>query len=196
MIEARVAPLPIDHPGGDNLEGTADVVREHLTEEETQALLRDVSAAYGARINEVLLSALARSLSGWTGETKFRLELEGHGREPPFEDVDLSRTVGWFTTIYPVTIEIDPSQDDRHTLLSIGRQLRRVPDQGMSYATSSDLPEALRSADLIFNYLGQFDHVVAGSRLFKFAAESAGAWHHPRARRTHAIEVLVRVGGG
>ena len=196
VIEARVAPLPIDYVGGDNLEGTADVVREHLAEEETQALLQDVSAAYGARINEVLLSALARSLSSWTGEAKFRLELEGHGREPPFGNVDLSRTVGWFTTIYPVTIEIDPSQDDRQTLLSIGRQLRRVPDQGMSYATSSELPEALRSADLIFNYLGQFDHVVAGSRLFKFAAESAGAWHHPRARRTHAIEVLVRVVAG
>jgi non-ribosomal peptide synthase protein (TIGR01720 family) len=152
--------------------------------------------AYGARINEALLTALARSLANWTGGSRFRLELEGHGRELPFGGVDLSRTVGWFTTIYPVLLDVDPKLDDRNALRSIGRLLRRVPDQGISYALASKLHEASPPIELIFNYLGQFDQTVDGSTLFKFAAESAGAWHAPRAHRTHAIEVVVRVADG
>ena len=196
VIEEDVTTLPIDYPGGDNLEGTADVVVERLAEEETQALVRDMPTAYDARINEVLLTALARSLANWTGGSRFRLELEGHGREVPFGGVDLSRTVGWFTTIYPVLVDVDPKLDDRNALRSIGRQLRRVPDQGISYALASNLHEAPPPIELIFNYLGQFDQTVDGSTLFKFAAESAGAWHAPRAHRTHAIEVIVRIASG
>ena len=196
VMEADVTTLPIDHPGGDNLEGTADVVVERLAEQETQALVRDMPTAYDARINEVLLTALARSLAKWTGGSRFRLELEGHGRELPFGGVDLSRTVGWFTTIYPVLLDVDPKLDDRNALRFVGQKLRRVPDQGISYALASSSHEQAPPIDFIFNYLGQFDQTVDGSTLFKFAAESAGAWHAPRARRTHAIEVLARIAGG
>jgi amino acid adenylation domain-containing protein/non-ribosomal peptide synthase protein (TIGR01720 family) len=193
VVETDVAPLPIDHPFGDNLEGAADVVVSSLEVEETEAVLRDVPAAYGTQINDVLLTALARCLSVWTGRFAFRIELEGHGREDLFEGVDLTRTVGWFTTIYPVRLEITPGQDDGAALRSMRDQLRKVPDRGMSYGLLREIARAQPLAELIFNYLGQFDQVVAGSTLFNFATESTGAWHSPRARRTHAVEVLVRV---
>ncbi len=196
VVEADALPLPVDHPGGDNLEGTAELVLLSLDVEETETLLRDVPATYGTRINDVLLTALARGLSVWTGRHEFRIELEGHGREDLFDGIDVSRTVGWFTAIYPVRLEIAPGQDDGAALRSVRDQLRKVPDKGMSFGLLPELAPAHPLADLIFNYLGQFDQVVAGSTLFAFAAEGAGAWHSPRARRTHALEVLVRVAAG
>jgi non-ribosomal peptide synthase protein (TIGR01720 family) len=196
VLDAGVTALPVDHPGGANLEGTAEVVSLRLDADETEALLKELPAAYGTQINDVLLTALARGLSAWTGGHAFRVEVEGHGREDVFDGVDLTRTVGWFTTIYPVKLEIAPGQDEGAALRSVRDQLRLVPDRGMSFCAFRDAGSGGDHAELIFNYLGQFDQVVAGSRLFAFAEESAGAWHSPAASRTHAIEVLARVAKG
>ena len=172
----------------DNLEGKACSVRRRLTSEETRALLQRVPASYHTQVNDVLLTALGRALQHWTGGEAFRIDLEGHGREDLFGDVDLSRTVGWFTTMFPVRLELDANLGEGEALKSVKEQLRRVPDRGMSYGllrylrddseTRAALAQAPRS-DLLFNYLGQFDQVVAGSNLFGFAAESTGPWHSP-----------------
>src|SRR5205807_1974650 len=77
---------------------------------ETLTLLMEVPAAYRTQINEVLLTALARTLGQWTGASSVLLDLEGHGREEIFAGVDLSRTVGWFTTIFPVALDLKESQ--------------------------------------------------------------------------------------
>jgi hypothetical protein len=102
----KPAALPVDFPGGKNDLASAESVVVSLSPEETGALLSEVPAVYRTQINDVLLTALAQSFRNWTGETGLLLELEGHGREELFSDVDLSRTVGWFTTIFPVWIEI------------------------------------------------------------------------------------------
>ena len=91
-------------------------------------------------------------------------------------------------------------------LKSVKEQLRDVPDRGLSYGLlryfggdsepRAALVAATPQSDLLFNYLGQFDQVVAGSELFGFAAESTGPWHGPTARRTHALEVLCLVRDG
>ena len=189
----------------DNLEGEACSVRRRLTSEETRALLQRVPASYHTQVNDVLLTALGRALQHWTGGEAFRIDLEGHGREDLFGDVDVSRTVGWFTTMFPVRLELDANVGEGEALKSVKEQLRRVPDRGMSYGllrygrddskTRAALSQAPRS-DLLFNYLGQFDQVVAGSKLFSFAAESTGPWHSPRSRRTHTLEVLCLVRAG
>ena len=189
----------------DNLEGEACSVRRRLTSEETRALLQRVPASYHTQVNDVLLTALGRALQHWTGGEAFRIDLEGHGREDLFGDVDVSRTVGWFTTMFPVRLELDANLGEGEALKSVKEQLRRVPDRGMSYGllrygrddskTRAALAQAPRS-DLLFNYLGQFDQVVAGSNLFGFAAESTGPWHSPRSRRTHTLEVLCLVRAG
>ena len=62
--------------------------------------------AYRTRIQDLLLTALVEALAPWTGERRAWLDLEGHGREERFADLDLSRTVGWFTTIYPVVLDL------------------------------------------------------------------------------------------
>lgn len=188
-----------------NLEAEARSINSHLTSEETQALLQRVPQAYRTQINDVLLSALGRALQQWTGGAAFRFDLEGHGREDLFGDVDVSRTVGWFTTLFPVRLELGTSQSEGEALKSVKEQLRGIANRGMSYGLlrySSDDAETraalsqMPRSDLLFNYLGQFDQVVSDSKLFSFAAESTGPWHCPASRRTHALEVLCLVRAG
>ena len=66
-----------------------------------------VPAVYNTQINDVLLTALGRAWAKWTGSRTLYTNLEGHGRENLFEDVDVSRTVGWFTSIFPVAFGIE-----------------------------------------------------------------------------------------
>src|SRR5207253_4126027 len=98
--EAR--PVPTDYPDGANLGEMTESFTVELSEQETRQLLQQVPAAYRTQINDVLLTALGRTLREWTGRRQVLVELEGHGREEIFEDVDLSRTVGWFTTTAPL----------------------------------------------------------------------------------------------
>ena len=79
-------------------------LRVTLGSDETAALLQDVPGVYRTQVNDVLLAALSAVLGGWTGREQVLVDLEGHGREEIFDGVDLSRTVGWFTTLFPVTL--------------------------------------------------------------------------------------------
>src|SRR6185295_4340563 len=113
-------------------------------------------------IGDLLLTALVEAFSPWTGRDELLVELEGHGREALFEGVDLSRTVGWFTTIYPVRLKRAPGGLGE-ALMGIKEQLRRVPQRGIGYGMLRYLAgETLESeAEVGFNYLGQFDQVLA-----------------------------------
>ena len=185
--------LPADGAGhGQNSEGLAQTVTVSLDEAETETLLQRVPAAYRTQINDVLLTALALALRAWTGREAHRVDMEGHGREEWIGPVDLSRTVGWFTTLYPVALDLEGAQDEGSALKIVKEGLRDVPDRGLSYGIlryAADDPAVGRQlaaappAELLFNYLGQFDQVVAGSELFRFADEPTGAWH---GRRTSA----------
>ncbi|MFD0624439.1 condensation domain-containing protein [Streptomyces sanglieri] len=85
-----------------NTAGSEDTVSVRLDGRTTAALLQSAPGAYRARVNEVLLAALGRALADWTGQDRVAVALEGHGREEAVvEGADLSRTVGWFTTVFP-----------------------------------------------------------------------------------------------
>jgi len=107
-LEARN--LPVDDEAGKqyNTVATANDVTVTLDEEQTRTLLQKVPAAYNTQINEVLLTALAETLTQWTENLTISLDLEGHGREDLFSEVDLSRTVGWFTSLFPVILRLPP----------------------------------------------------------------------------------------
>jgi aryl carrier-like protein len=115
--------LPVDFPASGNLIADEDFVSFELTAEETTELLQTVPTTYHSRVDEALLSALVRALADWTGSPRLRVDLEGHGREPLFEDVDVSRTVGWFTTLYPVVLEAGDA-DPGAALVSAKERLR------------------------------------------------------------------------
>jgi amino acid adenylation domain-containing protein/non-ribosomal peptide synthase protein (TIGR01720 family) len=188
---------------GISLEGHARTVAVSLGDEETQALLREVPEAFQTRIDDVLLTALARAFARWTGSRSLLLDLEGHGRGDLLPDLDLSRTVGWFTAIYPVLLETGDGgpEDD---LKSIKEQLRRVPAGGAGYGLLryGGPPEIagplarLPQAQVIFNNLGQLGALGGEETLFRAARESAGAIRSPRARRRHLLGIYANLFAG
>jgi len=193
--EAAAAELPLDHATGPNCEESTETVTAMLTTEQTELLLRRVLAAYHSQINDLLLTALGESFCAWTGRESMLVDVEGHGRED-IGAIDVARTVGWFTTIYPVRLTLNSGARMDESLQSIKTQLRQIPDKGIGYGLLREQLAGLPQAQVLFNYLGQFDQVVAASRLFSFAPEQVGLWHHPEGKRTHVIEVLARIAGG
>ncbi|HZN06889.1 MAG TPA: amino acid adenylation domain-containing protein, partial [Pyrinomonadaceae bacterium] len=172
--EAAV-PLPIDFSDRRNLEGETRTVTVALSVAETRALLRDVAQVYGTQINDVLLTALLDAVTHWTGGDAVLIELEGHGREDLFDDVDLSRTVGWFTSAFPVVLEAKAGLSPAAMLQSVRQQLREIPRQGVGYGLLRYVHDddsvaheicRLPVPEISFNYLGQLDQVLDGSALF------------------------------
>src|SRR5262249_15681149 len=145
----QVRSIPRDYDG-ENLVSSASAVVESLSREETEALLQEVPSVYHTQINEVLLSALALALGEWSHSRVVLVDVEGHGREPISERVDVSRTVGWFTTIYPVLLEVNGNRNQAGEVVKqVKEQVRGIPGQGLGYG--------------VLRYLGS-DHVATRLR--------------------------------
>src|SRR5439155_25286350 len=123
-------PLPVDAYEANTVASTS-WVSVRLDPQLTRALLQDVPGVYRTQVNDVLLAALGRVLAGWTGHDLVLVELDGHGREDLFDGVDLSRTVGWFTTMFPVALHLPDDADWGTTVKVVKEQLRAVPGRGL-----------------------------------------------------------------
>ena len=186
-----------------NTVGSARILRTVLDRDSTRVLLQEVSKFYRAQINEVLLAAMAVTFCRWKEASTLRVDIEGHGREELFDDVDTSRTVGWFTTIFPVTLEIPvaPTIDASFIETAITRvkeQLRAIPRKGIGYGLlrylndSTEILEQLgriSRAEVSFNYLGRFDSIVSDHFLYRLANEAAGQSRSPDGLRQYLFEV-------
>jgi non-ribosomal peptide synthase protein (TIGR01720 family) len=178
-----VPALPADGEGEPGL-GSSRHVTVRLEPEETRLLLQDVPAAYGAQINDVLLCALAQAVGAWTGGTRTRVALESHGRaEEVGPGLDLTRSVGWFTSIHPVVLDTAGAAGFAERVARIRAQLRAVPALGVGYgalrwlAPDGELRRALAAQpepELVFNYLGQFDQDLAPGMDIRFAGGPKG----------------------
>jgi non-ribosomal peptide synthase protein (TIGR01720 family) len=186
--------LPLDAPltlDGNRAVRVANMAELSFTLErkQTEALLQQVPAAYHIQINDVLLAALLLAYRRWSGQESLLLTLEGHGREELFEQLELSRTVGWFTSVYPLLLHVSESEGkDLGTLLkAVKEQLRAIPERGVGYCILRYLGEEkvqqqlaeLPQAQLNFNYLGQTDALMEQTEtIFKIAQESPGLMQH------------------
>jgi amino acid adenylation domain-containing protein/non-ribosomal peptide synthase protein (TIGR01720 family) len=195
-----VFPLPLDYQGEakSNIVAHAKTVSFTLTEEQTRLLLQEVPQAYNTQINDILLTALVQAFSHWTGSDRLLLDMEGHGRENVIESVNLSRTVGWFTSIYPVFLTLENLDHPGECLKSIKEQLRQIPnrgfDYGIGYYLNSDLTiqsqlKNYPKAQVSFNYLGQFTSHQIGDIGWKLSQESSGSIHSPLGQRSHLIAI-------
>ncbi|HET9362168.1 MAG TPA: condensation domain-containing protein, partial [Vicinamibacterales bacterium] len=198
--EAGVEPLPRDVPDGENTYGSKATVSSSLTASETQLLLDDARKAWNARVDELLLTATTQAFCKWSGQSALLLELEGHGREEFIEGIDVSRTAGWFTTIYPVALQIRPGARPGDAIRTVKEQLRAVPNNGMNFGLlrylspeSGPRLERLPHAEIVFLYLGTADQAEPGSSLFTQAAESRGPAHAPANARPHLMELAAGV---
>jgi amino acid adenylation domain-containing protein/non-ribosomal peptide synthase protein (TIGR01720 family) len=205
LSDAQPTLPPRDHADGENLESSARTVKVSLDAERTRALLSEVPKTYNTQINDVLLTALVHALSGWTGERNLLLNLEGHGREEIGEGLDLSRTVGWFTTDYPVQLVEPAPYEPGAALRSIKEQLRGVPRQGFGFGVTRTLDpdparrklfDALPRPVIGFNYLGQFDQMFREDARFAYSAAPVGAVQASGGRRVFALEAYGLVSQG
>ncbi|WP_339452278.1 non-ribosomal peptide synthetase [Pseudomonas sp. JAI120] len=196
------AALPVAHPHGLRRNRDADTVSVRLDAEHTRQLLQQAPSAYRTQVNDLLLTALARVLCRWTGHASALIQLEGHGRESLFDEVDLTRSVGWFTSAYPLRLTPHVRQGD--SIKAIKEQLRAVPHKGLGYGVLRYLAEdackqsmaTLPSAQITFNYLGQFDQSFGADALFHPLDESAGLAHDPDAPLPNELSVDSQVYGG
>jgi amino acid adenylation domain-containing protein/non-ribosomal peptide synthase protein (TIGR01720 family) len=177
--------VPVDAKGANTARWTRTVTAG-LDAEETRSLLQDLPGVYRTQVNDVLLAALGRVLGRWTGRDRVLVDVEGHGREDLL-GVDLTRTVGWFTSIFPVALD-GRDGDWAATLKSVKERLRGVPRRGLGYGALRYLggAEDTGRRQVGFNYLGQFDR--PGGESFHAAGLSAAA--NPDAERPYLIEVV------
>ncbi|MFT3764376.1 MAG: amino acid adenylation domain-containing protein [Minicystis sp.] len=198
---AVAARLPVDLDRGENDERSARNVMVSLGAEETEQLLRQVPDAYRTQINDILLTALAQAFAAWTGAPGALFDFEGHGREEIFEDCDVTRTVGWFTTVYPVAIELPSAGDLGAAIKSVKEQLRAVPGRGLGYGLLRYLREGdgaaalakAPAAQVLFNYLGQVDQALPEDAPFRWAEGPTGPLRSPRAVRRYLLDVNARI---
>lgn len=193
-----VSPLPVDNFKGENTVASAQTISITLSVEETEVLQTKIISAYRVKIEEVLLSALAQATARWTRTPSLLVDLEGNGREVIFDDINLSRTVGWFTSVAPVLLEVGEAANTDQVLKVLKEQLRSFPNQGLGYGVMrylSDealITEKLRSlqpAEIIFLYLGNLEQSLPQSSLFKLSQQFSGSSRSTRGLRSHLLEV-------
>ncbi|NHZ83276.1 amino acid adenylation domain-containing protein [Massilia sp. CCM 8695] len=197
----RPMPLPAWNADGERRAGDARRVELALDAEATRQLLQVAPGAYRTQINDLLLTALAQTLQEWSGSAHALIELEGHGREDLFDDLDLSRTVGWFTSRFPVCL--DAAREPADAIKSVKEQLRAIPDKGIGFgllkhggdAAARAAIEALPRPQVCFNYLGQFG-AQQGAHGFRLATEGTGVNRAAGNRRSHALDVVAQVSDG
>jgi len=198
-------PLPVDMPEALalNRTGSSAMVELAMETEETSALLRQVPPVYHTQVNDILLAAFAQAIAAWTGQGSVWVNLEGHGRETLFEDFDLSQTVGWFTSVFPVVLTAD--SDPACAIKSAKERLRQIPAGGVGFGIARYLsPDAsvrarlaaLTEPTISFNYLGQLDQADTRIGLFSLADGPVGSGQHADDPRRHLLDVVASVKGG
>jgi non-ribosomal peptide synthase protein (TIGR01720 family) len=189
-----------------------DAVSFDLTEALTSQLLTQSNQTYRTQINELLLAGLLLGLQDFSGDASgdssgisaLRIDLEGHGREALTDSLDLSQTVGWFTSLYPLTLHAD-SHAISEIICAVKEQYRAIPNKGVGFgllkylAQDDSLSDSLSNtpaSELLFNYLGQFDQVVNEETLFGGAAGSGGEEMSRNRRASHPLSLNAMVSDG
>jgi amino acid adenylation domain-containing protein/non-ribosomal peptide synthase protein (TIGR01720 family) len=198
--EADVPPLPCDYDDPINAVADARSIGFELDEAATRHLFDAVEDESG--IAPQILAALALACRSCFGLDRLRVRLEGHGREEIVPGFDLSRTIGWFTTLFPVLFDISGATGMADAAPRIASTLRTIPRKGIGYGLLRRLTPAEHRADLCFgptpeigfNYLGQFDATLEGG--FRLADEGTGPLLGGTLRRPELIDVEAAIVGG
>ncbi len=168
--------IPRDRDWPDNgLQSSAEKVELRLNRDETRILLHQMPRKEQVSVEEVLLSCVVKALHEWTGSSFIRIDMEGHGREELLKNVNLLRTTGWFTSLFPVNIIVPAGGDVEQFLQAVKQQVRSIPNRGFSFGPLLYLNEnplinedltAHPKSDILFNYFGDLSQLLGQSSLF------------------------------
>ncbi|MFV3415781.1 amino acid adenylation domain-containing protein [Pseudomonas nitroreducens] len=192
-----------DNPRGAERMAHLEQLFLRLDRQQTQRLLKVAPEAYRTQINDLLLTALGRTLCQWCDSESVLIGLEGHGREDILDAVDHSRTLGWFTSLFP--LRLTPGQGDyAQAIPAIRRQLRTVPDKGIGYGALRYLGDSALRRQLAaraeprvtFNYLGQFDQSFDEQALFVPLQEKPGDTYAASTPMNNWLEIVGQVYDG
>ena len=195
-------PLPADGAAtGDKHPGS--IITVSLPEEETDRLFKSARKAYSLEYNEVLLTALGLALQEWTGKNSALLNIEGHGREKIDGSIEISRTVGWFTSIFPVVINVSDGGNIYESLMLVSNILKQIPNKGVGYGILKYLtPEKFKNEisfdnnpQICFNFFGQFDKELRKSD-FYISNLSAGNMVDQNSERLYSLDLNCVISEG
>lgn len=173
-----------------------------FTKEDTEKLVLYSNHAYNTETVELLLTGLGLGLSKWNqGGDKFYFNLEGHGRENIIDNIDISRTVGWFTSVYPVLIQTNPSDSLENLIKNVKEELRRVPNKGIGYGILNELEESEYyhklniNSEIGFSYFGEMNHFVLNDQ-FKMLDASYGQLVGNHVKRPYILNIIGFIENG
>ncbi|MDI5888445.1 non-ribosomal peptide synthetase [Flavobacterium yafengii] len=201
LEEAAISMLPADNPNGSNLYENTNKVSFVLEETITDILLTKCFKAYKTDVNDILISTLTAALNTVFGIDKVAIAMEGHGRENIGKGIDITRTVGWFTTMYPVVLEVLSTDEPIKHLISIKENLHRIPNKGFGYGVLRYLCNKPYKLDpqITFNYFGDFGSGVGaenGKKIFNFSGDYHGLPFSKNMKRDSAIDVSAMIVNG
>jgi amino acid adenylation domain-containing protein/non-ribosomal peptide synthase protein (TIGR01720 family) len=199
---AQLEPLPKDYhvTPDQRLLKESQSISLQLDESETRQLLKEVHTAYNTQINDLLLAALVLTINPWTRQNRTLITLEGHGRETLLEGIDINRTIGWFTSQFPILLDTPNADapDLAEVLKGVKETMRKVPNKGTGYGVLRYLTHEQKmqgavlrcNPEIIFNYLGQVgDGSTITGDVFNFSSMPVGEQRSPQAPIHHALSI-------
>ena len=196
--QTTVTPILVDKTiqGDRNTVASIQQVSISLDTANTDLLLTKVPKTYNTKIEDILLTALLQSFYSWTNSKELLFDLENYGRVNLESNLDLSRTVGWFTNIYPVRLKLASINKPGETIKSVKEQLRAYQNQAINYGVlkylnleSREKIQQLPTSQIAFNYLGQLKPPPAEFIIKGLATESIGSTRNPLSKRRYLIEI-------
>lgn len=180
LSSQEIQGLPRDKSAENNELSIDSSVSFVLDKDTTELLQTKVHHVYNTEINDILLTSLGLAIKEAMAVDKTVLKMEGHGREDIVEKMDITRTIGWFTTVYPFVLDVSRISKRLDNLIGVKEDLRKVPNKGIGYGILKHLTEDGITGELrpeiVFNYLGDFGTNVSNESesLFEYAGENLG----------------------
>ncbi|MGI4761858.1 MAG: amino acid adenylation domain-containing protein [Janthinobacterium lividum] len=195
VVSGPQAALPVSHPQGTNRVSDSASISFKIAAQETAVLQTTAAQVLQLDFNALLLAGLGLACHRHFGMPNVPVHLEGHGREELAGAPDLSRVIGWFTSVFPVVLPEPGTQQSLAYVQQVQQVLQAVPHKGLGYgmlkyvAQDAVLAQATQPA-ICFNYLGQFDSHIATQQTqdIRLALGEKGAEVHPLMPRFHEIE--------
>jgi non-ribosomal peptide synthase protein (TIGR01720 family) len=199
QVQRAPRPLPRDGDGPNDIDASR-TLSVRLTAVETRRLLQGPGASR-AQVHEVTLAAVAYVIARWNGSDAVLVDVESHGRADLDPAIDVTRTVGWFTALYPLLIDTPRGEHPEHVLARVCHLVRTTPSFGVGYGlltSGTDDPEAAIArarprAEISFNYLGQFRRSPDDAAWLTPATEGAGSPQAAGHRRPYVIDVMASI---